>query len=84
MTGARLLENGDLLFPARGNPPNDNIPGYSRDPQDPYLFRLQIDNCKHREMKTTLRPCGKVRAVMWCSALSEETNALKCDSCLIL
>lgn len=81
MNGCRVLPNGDLIFPHKGNPPNDNIPGYRRDPQDPFHFFVELDQCDYREMKVTVKPCGKTRTVMWCNLYQLEVNGYRCDSC---
>jgi hypothetical protein len=81
MSRFRVLPNGDLIFPEKGNPPNDNIPGYRRDPANPFYFFMEMEDCSSREMKVVVKPCGKTRSVMWCNLYHLEVNAYKCESC---
>lgn len=43
----RVLDNGQVIYPVRGNPPPD-MPGYVRDPGNPYVFIPIWPPCKFR------------------------------------
>ncbi len=80
LNSMRVLPNGDIVFPKRGSPPRD-IPGYVRDPGDPYVFNLDLESCEHRCFRHYLRPCGKTGTTMYCNKFNKSITAQNCLDC---
>ena len=77
-----VFPNGDIVFPMKGNPPTKEIPGYTQDPFEPFIYHLNLVDCKYQEKDKNYRmPCGKYRKVLWCNLFNKETNALVCKEC---
>ena len=77
----RKLPNGDLIVPARGEPPEAPA-GYERDPRDKYRYNLVLEPCKYRETVLLQSPCKKIRCFFNCTLHSKQVNASICDDCL--
>jgi Rad3-related DNA helicase len=78
----RKLPNGDIVFPKKGDPP-PCPDGYYRDKGNPFLFHLDVPDCPHREMKTYVKPCGKLGCYMMCNHFAKEVNSVVCNDCPI-
>lgn len=76
----RLESNGDVWFPARGEPPKA-ISGYIRDKGNKYLFHPIDKPCVLREV-IWKKVCGGMIQANMCSLDNTTTNFLKCSSCI--
>lgn len=76
----RTLDNGDLVFPRRGPPPAE-VPGYERDPRDPYVFKAAFIPCRYRTNALTVLPCGKLSCSWFCQLKGITVSVPSCDAC---
>jgi len=60
----RRINNETLIAPHRGPPPVAPD-GYEPDPGDPYVFKIMLPPCEHREERLKRRPCCNV-IELWC------------------
>jgi len=68
-----------LIFPACGPPPPEQ-PGYERVPGNPYLFRLPLVPCAHREERERQVGCC-TKKVAYCTLWDDVTNRSSCAQC---
>lgn len=76
----RILSNGDIVFPARGNPPHP-LQGYKRDSRDPYLFHPILTPCGHRGKIYRDRRCSGFKLKIPCSFFSKQVSMVDCLKC---
>lgn len=77
----RKLDNGDLIAPERGSPPE--IPkGYCRDLGNPYVFHILLGECEHRFQVEEKLPCGRIDSIMECDLFNKAVSHLDCQKCL--
>lgn len=82
MIRPRTLPDGSIVFPNRGNPPNE-VPGYVRDPNDKFHFILDYEEeCKFRKTRIYTMPCGKIGIEVKCEKLDKNATPFVCNSCL--
>lgn len=74
--------NGDLIFPMKGEPP-ECPGGYCRDKGNPFIFHLDLDECVHRDIRTRVKPCGKIGINMFCNHFRKDVNNAICNDCEI-
>lgn len=79
----RKLPNGDLVVPARGEPPEAPA-GYEQDPKDKYHYKLILEPCVYRNTVLIQSPCKKIRCFFECSLFNKQVNASICNDCLDL
>ena len=77
----RLLFNGDLIYPKKGNKPPEVIEGYMADPKDPWVHHRIYRTCKFRDFKNIPTPCGIKKYVYFCELSDSVTNYIECESC---
>lgn len=73
-------DDGSLTFPCRGKPP-PLIPGYSRDPKNPFRMIPDWVDCDHRETKTDCLPCGRTVCNEYCNIFKKNVNYYVCRDC---
>lgn len=77
------LDNGDIAFHVRGDPPPD-LPNYTRDPGDPYLFHPNFPPCRLRLHDIKRGPCGKITGQRWACLLDGSTVSVPvCNNCQV-
>lgn len=81
MSGGRLMFNGDIIYPKKGNKSPAPIEGYEADPKDPWVHHKIYKPCKFRSFKTVPTPCGVKKYVYFCDKTDDITNNVKCDPC---
>lgn len=75
------LQDGSVAFHRRGATPPD-IPNYTRDPSDPYLFHPSFPECRHRLLEKKTGPCGRVTGQRWhCVLLGGTVSVPICNNC---
>ena len=75
------LENGSLAFHRRGRAPPD-LPNYTRDPKDEYLFHPNFPTCSLRVIENKHGPCGKITGQRWaCKSSGDTVSVSVCNSC---
>lgn len=77
----RLMFNGDLIYPKRGNKPPPPIEGYEPDEKDPWVHHKVYAPCKHRTFKNIPTPCGIKKYIYFCNRVDFITNHIACDNC---
>lgn len=76
----RKLDNGDYVFPRRGQPPPD-ITNYTRDASDPFLFHANFQKCIHLTLASERSPCGRIRSRWLCKFFNKTTSVPVCQTC---
>lgn len=76
----RMLADGTIIFPKRGQPP-PGLPGYDRDPGDPYIFYPSVLPCKHRVLSAIKLPCGKIKSQTKCILKNIIPTLSDCEKC---
>ena len=78
----RILSNGDITFPHRGEAPKF-VPGYIPDDNDPWIFHPIVKECRFRCFKTEkLKCCGKEASTsMYCNLFKRTITWKDCMSC---
>ena len=82
--GTRFLPNGAIFFPKRGRPPPDNIQGFKRDKDNPYMFHNLYGPCKHRtvdRVEKTCSSCGSGVKYYKCLLKKKPVTFLDCTPC---
>ena len=75
----RRLSSGTLIFPHRGNPPQDRA-GYTRDPGDAFVFFPILVDCTNRERRQDKRGCCNSQ-YLYCTALGRRIVPATCEMC---
>lgn len=84
MRHSKQLINGDIVFHPKYGIPNETIPGYTQDLDNPYLYRLNYLPCKRREDNKRIRlSCGRIVSRTWCNKLNMMICALTCKNCSV-
>lgn len=78
-TGYRILPNGDLFAPRRGNTPPPCPEGYVRASGDAWLFHPDLKPCKYRKEK--LDPGCRCKLLLWCDYLNQQIRLGQCKEC---
>ncbi len=73
-------DTGVRFYPKEEGVPPD-IPGFTRDLENPYKFHPDFDDCKHRKTIGRRRQCGKIRTVFVCNLLGRDVNPEICTFC---
>ena len=79
----KVAEGGVRYYPKDQEVPTD-VPGFTRDVNNPFMFHPDFDPCKYRcEVK---RRCqlGKIKIVQHCNLLGKDVNAETCAFCDLL
>lgn len=72
--------DGTIAFENRGPPPAD-IPGYEREPGDPYVFHPIQEPCTHRQDILERCPRGNYRVKSFCTLKSINLTPKLCQEC---
>jgi hypothetical protein len=75
----RILEDGTIIFPHRGQPPRPII-GYVQDSGDPFVFKPILPTCKYRVDKWR-KMCGGMARFLDCSKFKIQITAKDCLAC---
>lgn len=75
------MDDGSVVFARRGEPPPD-LPSYTRDPDDPYVFHPKFPDCRHRLHVIERGRCGKVIGRIWrCELKCTNVSVPFCNRC---
>ena len=81
MSRPRLLFNGDMVYPKKGDAPPSVPDGFWADEGNPWLMHRIFKECEHRSFKQIPTPCGATKFAYWC-ALDDFTTTFKhCEEC---
>lgn len=78
--GFRTDDNGIRFYSKELGIPED-VPGFTRDADNPYMFHPDFEDCRHRSTIGRRRQCGKIRTVFVCNLLGRDVNAEICAFC---
>ena len=76
---ARVLADGTLVFPKRGDPPKP-IQGYIKSSTDPYVFKPIVGKCTYRTIER-LKVCGGFKQTILCSLFKKKVTLIDCYTC---
>lgn len=74
-------QDGNLLYPKRGAQPA-LIPGYRRDPGNPFRLMPEWPPCRLRISQVIVLPCGKKKLTQSCRA-EQRCSPLDCQECIM-
>jgi hypothetical protein len=78
----RMLFNGDLMFPKKGNIPPTPPKGYYPDETDAWVMHKIYKDCIHRSVDVRLSQCGIKKFTYWCKKDGNTmTTFVKCNVC---
>ena len=75
----RILSNGNIAYPKRGNPPEVPI-GYKIKDGDPYTMVPVLPDCKFRDEMVIKTACCSSNRIH-CSLFKREVTMLICKDC---
>lgn len=75
----RIAEDGSLIFPRRGSPP-ELLEGYYRDSGDEYVLKPIIEECGNRTYKEVRSRCCKTRRP-YCLIKDRFVKMAECKEC---
>lgn len=83
MNGYREMDDGTRWFPPRGQPPAE-MPGYVRDPGNPFIFRPSMPPCILR-VEQTIELCGGCGRTLktWACQAGQKAGFKQCSKCVV-
>lgn len=76
-----LSSKGHIIFKRRGKAPNFTIDGFTRDPNDPYVFTPDFRDCTQRKQRVVTMQCGKEKVSHYCLVHNKTVNSSFCEDC---